>query len=811
MKKIFRLLLVVLVGVVGGMSAQGAIPRPERVKVFNPVKNYMHSKILYKKDADRLLKSKSWGQETDPTGRIWTAYSDREENVTYSEPNMKSTPYDKLKFNEAVRIADIKDNFALVYTEPKIATPYPQLSNEAKVRGWIPMDALLLWAECPTNDKGIYNKALLALNLQEDVDENLGSYYLRPDSKKESGKVATTMDFYYIMKEDPTTNRYLLSKSNSLDGSSYMQLYGWVGKNSFIEWNQRSCLEPTWNKEDVKHFKSVSKTYPVYRDLKSKEPGSYYTYGKTNKHDQNPDTRHRMDPYTTRYPILDNTTNNNDYYRCTVFGGHGRIINSEEQEQEVAEAKRKMSELQERLKNINLIFVIDGTRSMKQNFAAVKQAIKDGLEYFDKQRYKPRIGVVIYRDHADGDAMIEYLPLVSYNDPRLTKFLDNVGNLGYGAESAPEDHDLTEALFLGISKALDNKTMGYTADQGNIMMVVGDCGNPAEDKTSPSQEELVKKMVDLNMNLLSYQVRNSISNEAWSLFDMQLSDILKKNMVRQYKRLKMKNEIKVSFEKSGDGYGYDLKNNLESDCFVGAKRAPIEDDKNMDPAILAKLITQNIQTFAQAIQHQIDIYNKRGDGKVPNMQLVNDSSKVISDMTLDDSFLRMKLGEKLYDALASQAATFTFTGFVPKEDASNRKFWGPVVFLSSSEFESLMGRLRPVYEAAQKTDRKTYINAVKGLLKALVPDASDEMMDKMGMDYVMQLLAGLNESTQTMKTYSLVQIADENVVDQTEYRGMINDFQRKYRRLDEIMKHPYAYSFVTGGMKYYWIPLEDLP
>ena len=114
-------------------------------------------------------------------------------------------------------------------------------------------------------------------------------------------------------------------------------------------------------------------------------------------------------------------------------------------------------------------------------------------------------------------------------------------------------------------------------------------------------------------------------------------------------------------------------------------------------------------------------------------------------------------------------------------------------------------------DAANHADRKSYIEAVKGLLRAMIPDVTDETMDKMGMSYVMQLMAGLNESTETMKGYKLVEIADENVVPQDKYVQMLNDFRKKYKNLQNILTHPYAYSYTDNGLRYYWIPLADLP
>ena len=40
---------------------------------------------------------------------------------------------------------------------------------------------------------------------------------------------------------------------------------------------------------------------------------------------------------------------------------------------------------------------------------------------------------------------------------------------------------------------------------------------------------------------------------------------------------------------------------------------------------------------------------------------------------------------------------------------------------------------------------------------------------------------------------------------------MVMDFDRKYKNLDFIKNNPYKYVREFNGVKYYWIPIENLP
>lgn len=778
------------------LAATAQTQLPPKVEVFMP--KAIAQNIVRLSDLKEL--SSDWGQKNITNMKHWVVYSDRENNPTYNGPSKSSGQFAKLKFNETLRIADIKNGFALVYDEPMNGIAAPKISTNAVSKGWIPMENLLLWHSCPVNEKDIYQKALLVANLDKAVTDGMGYRYANPVTKEGQQKVVTDMSFYYIMKTDPTTGLQLLSHQAKLDGASDQVLYGWVDSNSYTPWNQRSCLEPNWDPEAVQYLNNpVGKKFQVYHDANLQQVASYYQYGVANKNDKNPNTRFRLDPYQTRFPILDNDSKNENVYKCTTFGGGGRSLNGEDAEM-TANDLRAVQEYTNKLQNINLIFVIDGTKSMKPYFASVKDAIKKSLDYFDTHKYNIRVGVVIYRDYADGEALTEVQPLVRYNDVRLGKFIDEIGNLGYGASSAPGDHTHTEALFKGLEKALDNKALGYTPEQENMMMVIGDCGNDLADTQALSQEELIKKLAANKIQLMSFQVRSTTA-EPWQLFISQMSKIIKNNMDIQYGKL----GAKVRFK--GSQRGYDLDNGDCKQFFVGSMRYA-EEGKDMDVNELSALITANIGNFSKAVQTQIDLLQKTsneggfiGGGVEQNSQM-------------DEEFVVSIIGRERYERMKKNKVAMSVTGFAPKSDRSGRNYWKPIVFLSTAELDNLLERLAPVYDRAQEVkesdNRNPYVDAVKGLLRAMVPDITDAEMDQKGVDEVMNMISGLNVTSDAL-SYSLLDLQDIHKVRKEIFQSLVNDFCDKYERLRRIRKSNYTYSYVQNDTRYYWIPVDDLP
>lgn len=780
--------LFILLMACASFAVKAQVELPSKCEVGLP-KVFLQN-VITDAEAKSVNSSSNYGQSTS-SGKYWIAYSDRADNTTYSGPSSGST-YGKLDFNEKVRIAKISGNYALVYTDD--GGSYPKITANAKSKGWISMDNLLLWPTCPTNEKGIYYKALIVANLDKTSqnDQSLGKLYGSPDKRNVIGNLTSSYDFYFIMKR--ANGLVLLAKQYKMAGISEQVLYGWVSESSYIPWNQRSCLEPNWNPEDVDYFKLHNVGAIVYSDKNLSNRSAEITYGNKNSEDKNRYTQYRMNRNVMRYPILDNDSHNDNVYKCTTIAtAGGNIQQATEMQKEINEAKRKALN---GLQQVNLILVIDGTTSMGPYYPAVKHAILEGCESFrgdnDKNNDKIRVGVVIYRDYADGQYMIESTPLQGLKDPRWTNMLDTGGK--YGIKSAPNDHTHTEALFQGLATALDMGKMGYNANQGNLILVVGDCGNSLEDTQCMSEAGITQKLVNNNVQLMAFQVRRN-NAQPWLLFNSQMNGFIKDNLEQKYKAL---GNVKLQF-KQVEG-GYDLVTDLDHQFYVGTTRfAKIGED--MPAGQLSALIRKNLELFKQALTDQIDVIF---DANVTNQ---HDQESVI-----DANFLRSKVGDHVYNLIKRSNSLVSFAGYTLKKDASDRDYWKPIIYISTDELTTLISRLQPVNNAAKLNDRKPYVDAIKALIRSMVPDITPAEMDSKSSQEIMNLITGLNVSTSTLNGPTLVQIQDPKAVDQAKFLAIVNDFQKKFNNLKKIKDDKtYKYSLDINNTKYYWIPVEDLP
>lgn len=788
-----------------GLSTFAQQPKlPGKCTAFLP--RVLLSPVLKESDIRRFMSSANYGQNETSTSRYWNVYSDRDNNPTYVAPGSQ-TKYATLEFNEKLRIAEVRNGYALVYKEPKYGEGYPAISKDAVCRGWIHLSKLLLWGSCLSDEHGIHYKALFCTNLSslDEKTKSVGVGYLNPVDKQTKKRLTQKMDFYYVMKRE--NNLTLLASQNTLENAIYSKnvLYCWVPAESFVPWNQRSCAEPTWIPDDVEFFAEKKININIFPNKSMQGKSIPITYVAKNQRDTKDINVYRIPEDQLRYPILDDTTK--DVYNLSTFcntGGNTMKTNPVQKIKE-EEMKKKF--------HINIGIVIDGTKSMEPYYPAVKDAIKESVAYFP-EKATVKVGVVIYRDYTDGEYVTEYLPLMPPKDnSALVSFLDNGGK--YGIKSAANDKTYTEALYKGIDTALDS--FKFVDGESNILLVIGDCGNAASDSRCATQEAIAKKLIEKDVVLMGFQVQNK-TNINWTSFNDQILSLMGTALQGSYDRLEKGATIRTMPSVGEDGIrnGYNVKaTNVNMELFVSGHRYanPNINDGRMSADVLKTHLTKTISDYAERVQKRVDF--------IVNVDPVDDpgfnelfevkENAVGGTLRMDRALLREMFGDKITKDDIN--GLLNFRGYAKKRDVSGRDYFKPVLFISFEELLELIKRLEPVNEAARtySTNREPYINAMKALVRSFAPDKSDAEMAKMGNSEIMNIVAGLNESARSLKGYSLNEIANTHVVPDNVYQSIIRDFSTKFRKLQFLPRNSRAFVKDFNGAKYYWIPITDLP
>ena len=799
--------LLILCAVLFSLLCNAQTNLPGQCQVGLP--KIINSELIKDKDVKQLIQSSDWGQ-SDKTDHYWVVYSDRENNVTYNKPDKSSGRFGSLNFNEELRIAKIQNGFALVYKEEKTNSIYPKI-NKGVSRGWVPMTHLLLWNSCPTSDLGIYHKALPVINVDEYIknkDNKIGKVFKNPVAESSQSRLMTGMDFYFVMKEDAESGLILLSRLCNLVGLTSQVLYGWVSKSSFVPWNQRSCLEPNWNREVAEKFAALpedKRNVPVYRKTNLTDLACTMPLGRTNDIGKRA-TMYRMYPDEMRYPLLDNDVRKDEIFKVTAFArpdgkGHIPRVRKDNDNTKVKLVEDKMKDT----RIINLIFVIDGTNSMKDFYDPVQKIIQEANNYFGKQEGTVvKCGAVIYRDYPDNAYCTEHVAMTSPTDPVLSAFLASGGKYGIKSVAIPE----TEALYKGLELALDADIMHFSPKNSNMMFVIGDCGNDPEDNKCLSEEELIKKCVDTRMQVSAFQVFNGTS-QAYKLFRRQLNRLISESLNGQYRTSQVKG-LETKWRDLEDGYEFTTNLPDEQKFYIGNTRNAPNGEK-MDVAKLYDIVKDSYIQFNTAIEARVAALLHSDEWIMYDDETVTERTAA-AQVNLD--FLENAFGKEGLKKLREDNMLTAFEGYTKKtDDELGEDYWKPVIYISEDEFKDLMINLQGVMTAVRSgsEDRRPYINAMKTLVRTMIPDITEAQMQQKGNKEIMAMVAGLNVSSDALRGRTLEEIQDNNVVPQAEFQGLISNFMDKFNKLDQMRTSEYEYSIKRNNTRWFWIPVSDLP
>ena len=809
MKK--SIVLSILIWVCGSLAAAPGPALPTQSlgmpKVFN-------ESLLKETNVNAFLKAGDFNKN-NLTNKPWYVYSDRDNNVTYVAPSTTSAQCTTLKFNETLRVAKIQNGFALVYVDPVIQIGSLQISQEAVSKGWVPLTNLLLWSSSLANDKGIYYKALFCRNLdnKESATKEIPTTtcYFDPVKMTSKREVPSDMKFYFIMKR--SGNRVLLATESKIStkAASDKLLVGWVGKDDFVSWNQRSCAEPTWIHNHVEYFADKNIEIEIFENKEMNTPRISSVPFRKKEYERRPKYIYRMAGNDLRFPILDD--GNTQVYNLSTFKTAGENSKGES----ISEAEQMQLARYEKMQKINLAIVIDGTDSMKDYYPAVKEAIKEGCRYFNNDKYKIKVGVVIYRDYADGEkGLVETLPLTSVrNIDLINDFLDSGGS--YGIQSSPKDKTKAEALYNGINTALDK--LKFSNEESNMMLIVGDCGNDVNDNRI-QREDLVKKLMKNNMHIMGFQVQNK-AEEAYNNFNTQIMWLIRNTLSGIYKELlkdKPASADRIVIRSPGvksdtghnEGYNY-VYPDIDFQLYTGSYRRAISEINGgkMAPEKLTLHMKQAISSFATTIQGQIDIIQTKANDITAN---IDDSN---ANMVIEQSFLERSLGADWREKWKKRQVV-SFKGYTPRNSKEGYPYFQPIVFIAEAELRELLKRLEPVYRAAivgDVRDRKPYFEAMKAMVRSFAPGLSEAEMGALTNAEISKMIVGLNEAPQSLTKYRLDDLTNDKVLPVDKYQSIINDFRNKYDNLyrQVLQSTRYEYKRTFGDVEYYWLPIEMLP
>ena len=769
--KLFFLLF--LFGSVMCVFAQGP-QLPEQVTVKFP--EILNSKSIQMSNlVAKFHDGSKWGQDGNTIKKFWKVYSDRGDNVTYTDPQ-RTKEMGKLRFGDDVYIAEIKGNMALVFTT-NYPNNYPNMPGDAICKGWVPLKHLLLWSQCPTDQRGVEKKGIIAINLNEmKTNEKFEKrLYTSPDKNSVGWPLSMDMEFYYVMKEEGAFT--LLCKGNEMDKGA--QLYGWVNKNAYTEWNQRSCLEPNWIPKFVNSHRG-QEVY-IYETKDGNESVCHWKYGTSNG-DPNSYYKYRMHPNQLRFPIL-SKPDDNGRVLCTSFADRTRSIN---EAGEMSDIQGTVNDVRNGMKQMNVILAVEATAQMADFMPAIKDALAL-CGHYEKQEYNVRVGLVLYG--AQG-TRVQSLPLRKYNDTQLLKMLDRSK-----AQTRLTGHR-DVALQQAIERAVDPTSMGFNKKQSNLLLVIGYHGPNMAVWNEP---RLLEKLVENNIQLASIQIMRTPDGSCQRYYHA-MDRLIDNNVNKQYQKINASAKSISLSDNSGYKFLYSLSEEKQGNPLFASIRFNPKMNVTMATTDLTRNVKNSMSGFYKSIEDSQSMFEHS-----------------LNDITYHPKFLRAKLGDEGYEAWRNLLAISAYGGYAEVKKLDSDDKWQAVLYLSYNELEDLIERLSPVSQAAvtKNSDRTIYIQAIRALLKhqlgGSIPEEKINEMEPEELAHAIYGIVNVPSESLSFTNYKLVDLSNRRKVTDVEYQEVLNRFVEKYNKLSKLRNSNYRYCMKVGNMKYYWIPLEDLP
>ena len=426
-----------------------------------------------------------------PTSNFYEGEFDREslpafivsaQVPVYSDKRSEAiAPTERLAFGSRIFVVEPAGESSGARAE---VADYSDVSN---VYGWVDQQHLLCRRDPLRLANGIWRRAFVQTAtkvIDSDVELNYTTKVMYDSSEGacEDDDCRQIGEFKWFFIYAERDGKLLVSEAAQLRGNS-VELSGWLNLDDAILWDTASALRPSETLEDSEPEDYVC-AYPSPESIDDPEQCRQVLGGE------------RWFESHLRLPILDDVDDEDNGYWQVVFKGAGSNLGEAELLEGVLSTS---SNANPTLSNLDVMFVIDGSRSMSPVIDAIKgTAGKPGLVKLLAERLGDkidasnnyRVGFQIYRDSrldgADGvrnSAAYSLANKPCHSDPTgFDKAFTEVE-----AQDDGWDSDFVENVYGGIMRGIKN--LHSCSEHSKLIIVIGDHGYNAtkqSDRDHPS-------------------------------------------------------------------------------------------------------------------------------------------------------------------------------------------------------------------------------------------------------------------------------------------------------------------------------------
>ena len=511
------------------------------------IQAYPNPKALYKSDPYKKVASPI----------PWKIFSNRKGVRLWNDERLRKT---------AKKVVNFLDLFYVFKKNKNIIQISPNESNNP--RYWGKMEDFIIMNQ-PIKDENTYisHKIFMVNKIQSTLDTQNYSNTLFPlDAPSENAKQVShsikNLDFGYIygyfppnvndkdikhillgsriLFEIPTLSSNKRIRPNSIKSV----IKGWIPVKQVTRWKTREGLEPNPERKHPIYFfqkrEDMNNYYRnIYKDFGSPKPNNKLL---TATADWDIINRGPWPAYEPRYLIIEEYGNENSVLIKII----GSKLNFKTVE--------TISNLRDKLKNIDLMFVIDATRSMSPYIKSVvniadeimgkiKNVKFDSKENINGWLNSFRVAAAVYRDYEDKDDKYDSIGFTTELSD-VTSWLNNISctsksNYINDSKNKMLDAYYREAVFQGLQKAIVNSE--WKSGHSHVIIHIGDTGNHSrlnDDLTSKDIGKLLATEYDTIISYMAIHVRSNAIDYSNNVIEKKAVDdfLVDTNNICKYAR-----------------------------------------------------------------------------------------------------------------------------------------------------------------------------------------------------------------------------------------------------------------------------------
>lgn len=778
----------------------------------------------------RTIDTRPVGDQERDQVMPWFVVSIHENAETTTSPG-GSQKKKSLKFGELFYVTGEERNYLRIAKDDRRQDF--NLSRHAEDYGWVHKDHVLMWQRALENQESKISLKGLILNTTRTLLDGRQINYQRieayrdPGLKIAAGFEAKLFEIFYVFRYSNDRKSVLLGRSPFFSERQYGMdqiaggLIGWVDIDRVLEWDHRVALEPNFNPDAVNERARRGIKSTIFTAAEGGGPDDCarsFSAGTVpadclvawddDIYDSDGDFE-RKPGYWRRFPVIGDP--GTDIYKVSVMGElRGELGQTIRQEVD-AEVRQRLNQLIGNVRNINVVFAIDGTNSMQPYYQSVINSVQRIVDDFERTGadYKNlKFGYVVYRDYLERDRLLETRQLTN-NSQAIINALRNV--------DARDFHDIHvhESVYYGLRAAISQVLVD--PNETNILIHIGDAGSHyRNDPSQVPQQVIVDLISEFKVHYIAYQVHHRTDHVAYDDFPRQVKEIMTKSsqaLFREWQQLlgsavvseqPVLRQINPNISRIENGHPMLL---IQSDR-----------GRELDLTYLENEITRAIE--------EIDKYTDNVVERAREMLERGRGIEVIAGETggtyassfsggMYNFLVRLGIDEDVLKDYYSSNVQLVLDGYASRNHASlNRPIFTPVLLLTVGEFHRIINsidRLRAVTQATGDR-RELLYNVWVELLKRHVGIQPQGFYDRLSLEEAAQMVFGVPLRSSMLQQIQLKDIHDHAVFPNTELARYMNQIDFKHRQLNAIANsRDYQFSFISNDILYYWIDVDLLP